>query len=68
MEVGPVPASEGVGDGVRQLGEGVTPGRGEDATGPRPQVFSVALDQIDADGCQVRAIRALVEPRRSPLR
>ncbi len=49
MEVGLVPASEGVVDRARQLGEGVTPSRGEDATGAGPQVFAVALDQVDTD-------------------
>ena len=50
LEVGPVPPSEGVVDGIRELLERVGARRGEDAPRPGPEVLPVALDEVYADG------------------
>jgi hypothetical protein len=49
VEVRPVPAGEGVVDRLRQLGEGVATGGGEDAPGTRPEALAATFDELDSD-------------------
>jgi len=61
LEVGPVPPSEGVVDGIRELLERVGARCGEDAPRPGPEVLAVPLDEVHADG-QPAACHGVTRP------
>jgi hypothetical protein len=59
VQVGAVPAGEGIINRLGELSEGVAAGGGEDPAGTWPEVLATSLDEIDADG-QPGAAHALI--------
>jgi len=59
VQVGAIPAGEGIINRLGELSEGVAAGDREDPAGAWPEVLATSLDEIDADG-QPGAAHALI--------